>query len=169
MNIHVNKGGRGHRGYSDDQIDLIASLMQEGCSAGQIASRVPWETTRNAIIGIVYRNRRLSEIGFLNGKARVRGNQYTAIDRRHRTPERKRPAGSAAPRRLPSIPTFKAVEIVETKLEDLRPLMVQIEDLQSHQCRWPIGDPRTDAFAFCGHPKRVGSSYCPTHWRLSCG
>lgn len=31
------------------------------------------------------------------------------------------------------------------------------------QCRWPVGDPRSDDFHFCTAPCKPGSSYCETH------
>ncbi len=30
-------------------------------------------------------------------------------------------------------------------------------------CRWPEGDPRTDAFWFCGRPAVAGKPYCGEH------
>jgi GcrA cell cycle regulator len=39
---------------------------------------------------------------------------------------------------------------------------VTLMGLQSHHCRWPIGDPGL----FCGAVKQDGSSYCPEHRRI---
>ena len=30
-------------------------------------------------------------------------------------------------------------------------------------CMWPIGDPRTSDFHFCGEPAHAGRPYCSTH------
>jgi GcrA cell cycle regulator len=30
-------------------------------------------------------------------------------------------------------------------------------------CKWPIGDPSTQDFHFCGHPPKAGSPYCDAH------
>ncbi len=35
--------------------------------------------------------------------------------------------------------------------------------LTNRSCRWPIGNPRTPEFRFCGQPKISGLSYCPAH------
>ena len=35
--------------------------------------------------------------------------------------------------------------------------------LGAGMCRWPEGDPRTDAFWFCGRPAVAGKPYCGEH------
>ena len=40
---------------------------------------------------------------------------------------------------------------------------VKLIDLDSHTCRWPIGDPRDDDFCFCGKKVRSGQTYCDEH------
>ena len=36
-------------------------------------------------------------------------------------------------------------------------------ELTERTCKWPIGDPATENFWFCGHPSEQGKPYCPTH------
>ena len=45
---------------------------------------------------------------------------------------------------------------------------VALEDLEPHHCRWPIGDPQSSNFRFCGKRRRLGASYCQEHWERSC-
>jgi GcrA cell cycle regulator len=40
-------------------------------------------------------------------------------------------------------------------------------ELETGDCRWPVGDPRSDNFHFCGAPQMLGRPYCITHWPLS--
>lgn len=40
-------------------------------------------------------------------------------------------------------------------------------DLESSDCRWPIGDPRQPGFHFCGTQVALGRPYCIEHWQLS--
>jgi len=40
-------------------------------------------------------------------------------------------------------------------------------DLESHDCRWPIGEPRQPDFHFCGAPQLPGHPYCERHWRIA--
>ncbi len=36
-------------------------------------------------------------------------------------------------------------------------------ELTEKTCKWPIGDPATAKFWFCGHPSEQGKPYCETH------
>lgn len=38
-----------------------------------------------------------------------------------------------------------------------------LKDLQSHMCRWPVGDPQDKDFHFCGCRRQHGGSYCTRH------
>ena len=38
-------------------------------------------------------------------------------------------------------------------------------ELEPHDCRWPIGEPRSDLFFFCGGAALDGHSYCAAHCR----
>ncbi len=40
-------------------------------------------------------------------------------------------------------------------------------DLDSADCRWPLGDLDTEAFAFCAAPRLARKSYCAHHARLA--
>lgn len=47
------------------------------------------------------------------------------------------------------------------------PLVTSIGDLEDHHCRWPIGDPRSESFGYCGHRKVRGMPYCEAHCRVA--
>lgn len=40
---------------------------------------------------------------------------------------------------------------------------IKLSELNSHTCRWPIGDPKDDHFCFCGKKVRAGQTYCDEH------
>src|SRR3546814_9250235 len=40
---------------------------------------------------------------------------------------------------------------------------VGLLELTERVCKWPIGDPNDDDFAFCGLPAVPGKPYCPHH------
>lgn len=42
---------------------------------------------------------------------------------------------------------------------------LQMANLKSNQCRWPIGDPDSDNFHFCGETVFTGKPYCYEHCR----
>lgn len=70
--------------------------------------------------------------------------------------------GGVASVKSDSLPVGKRVVIAA----DLDPDPTTARDLEAHDCRWPIGDPRQPlAFSFCGRRKVVGASYCADHLR----
>ena len=42
---------------------------------------------------------------------------------------------------------------------------LQMANLKPNQCRWPIGDPDSDNFHFCGETVFTGKPYCYEHCR----
>jgi GcrA cell cycle regulator len=40
---------------------------------------------------------------------------------------------------------------------------ISLMDLTERTCKWPIGDPATENFWFCGHDSEAGKPYCKTH------
>ena len=40
---------------------------------------------------------------------------------------------------------------------------LKLSELDSHTCRWPIGDPKDDNFCFCGKRVKAGQTYCDEH------
>ena len=42
---------------------------------------------------------------------------------------------------------------------------LQMANLKSNQCRWPIGDPDSENFHFCGETVFAGKPYCYEHCR----
>ncbi len=40
---------------------------------------------------------------------------------------------------------------------------LEMANLKNDQCRWPIGDPDSEGFHFCGKPVFVGKPYCYEH------
>ncbi|MEM9910790.1 MAG: GcrA family cell cycle regulator, partial [Pseudomonadota bacterium] len=39
-------------------------------------------------------------------------------------------------------------------------LHLSLMELTERTCKWPIGDPATDDFSFCGLPVEPGKPYC---------
>ncbi len=81
-----------------------------------------------------------------------------------KTPRPPRPVStSLAPRRIasasaPSEP--QAPQYVE------EPGSATVLTLGAHMCKWPIGDPSSDSFTFCGRRINDGS-YCVEHARVA--
>jgi GcrA cell cycle regulator len=44
---------------------------------------------------------------------------------------------------------------------------LRFEDIREFACRWPLGDPRSGDFAYCGLTPAEGQSYCAGHCRMA--
>ena len=44
---------------------------------------------------------------------------------------------------------------------------LEMASLKPNQCRWPIGDPDSENFHFCGKPVFTGKPYCYEHCRVA--
>ncbi len=70
------------------------------------------------------------------------------------------PNTNPSPRRLPApVPIENVVVPI--------PLNVPLLDLNDQMCKWPIGEPSTDGFLFCGHTNWNRMPYCEYHSRLA--
>ena len=74
---------------------------------------------------------------------------------------------SSATRQLP---VFELAEPVKLRCIELVPRHLALVDLEIGDCRYPYGgDEEGEAITFCGHPRRVGSIYCTSHFHLTSG
>jgi GcrA cell cycle regulator len=53
----------------------------------------------------------------------------------------------------------------EVEIGEMRRL--RFEDIREFACRWPLGDPRSGEFAYCGLTPAKGQSYCAGHCRMA--
>ena len=44
---------------------------------------------------------------------------------------------------------------------------VTIMELKEAMCRWPLGDPSTPEFRYCGSKSPIGDTYCAHHARVA--
>lgn len=44
---------------------------------------------------------------------------------------------------------------------------VTVQTVEEHHCRYPLGDPRSSHFTFCGDDRAPGYSYCAAHCRIA--
>lgn len=85
------------------------------------------------------------------------------------------PAQSSAPPRRTIVPAGQplppqpsANEISPETLASAREVekkarKLTLMELTERTCKWPIGDPATEEFWFCGLPAQPGKPYCETH------
>lgn len=162
--------------YSTQEIEAIAGWLREHLSATEIANKLAVErrcpVSRNAIIGIVHRNKRLAGIGFSGSSGRpLRGSPVPGAPSVPRAPKlnagniRSKKEGRAldppfAPPKPRHVDDGIAPSVYDACARHL-PMMA----LEAGECRWPVNTAaHAEQHLFCGKPALL-SSYCPHHCR----
>ncbi len=157
--------------WTDERVEQLRQHWIEGKSASQIATLLGHGLTRNAVIGKVHR------LG-LSGRAK---SPSSAPPRARPAPPQQQ-ARRPAPPRAASIPQrivhgATALAMAPIALAEAEPeafesvvlpmsLRVTIVELKEAMCRWPLGDPASPDFRYCGSPV-AGGPYCGHHARLA--
>ena len=155
--------------WTDERVELLKKLWADGLSASQIAAKLAGGVTRNAVIGKVHR------MG-LSGRV-TRNRVSTPRTRKTREPSHPgRPSVAPTPRSIGANALKPLAEIEPEPIAD--PVPIRVADipegervtilmLSEKTCRWPIGDPGSEDFCFCGQPPKAGSPYCAGHAALA--
>ena len=155
-------------------------MWAEGNSASQIAKELGG-VTRNAVIGKVHRlglsNRATtSTVGKSDSKAKSAPKSSSKAKQKARKIESTEPkSGNVTSLRRQIIPAgqplppqpsaneispeaLARVSEIEKKAKKLSLL-----ELTEKTCKWPVGDPATEEFWFCGLATQSGKPYCEAH------
>ncbi len=149
--------------WTDERVELLKKLWQDGLSASQIANELGG-VTRNAVIGKVHR------LG-LSGRAK---STATSVQRQRKAVK---PAtktllfhGSRGTMALAPVLMTVAQEEAAPQIAPVAAVVVipmtrrvSIMELREGVCRWPLGDPLQSDFAFCGNDCGSGATYCGHH------
>ncbi|MDE0344861.1 MAG: GcrA cell cycle regulator [Boseongicola sp.] len=161
--------------WTDERVEGLKKMWAEGKSASQIAKDLGG-VTRNAVIGKVHR------LGLSNRA----GASASAPEKKPPRASSSKPASrtktsqvrvvevAVAPRKpivpagRPLPPQPSANEISPEALENVRKVektakKIGLLELTERTCKWPIGDPATDEFWFCGLAVQQGKPYCEAH------
>ncbi len=159
--------------WTDERIELLRKLWLDGLSASRIAAELADGVTRNAVIGKVHR------LG-LSGRVK-------AVAAAAAAPARARELGLPVSARTPIVPPQRAaalpmrgnvalamqsmaMPLAKRTSGDVVPLNehVTIMDLRESMCRWPVGDPTSSEFRYCGGKASAGDGpYCVFHSRMA--
>ena len=72
------------------------------------------------------------------------------------------PAGQPLPPQ-PSANEISPEALAEVREVEKKARKLTLMELTERTCKWPIGDPATDKFWFCGLPATPGKPYCEAH------
>lgn len=143
-------------GWTVERVELLTKLWADGLSCLQIAKELGG-VSRNSVIGKVHRLR-------LPGRGKAATLRDCAISNRSR-------AGLLASSKPRYIIAGSGVVLEKPPGHAPRAIVPQIDEppgactlltLTEHHCKWPVGDPNSDDFTFCG-AKRERGSYCNHH------
>jgi len=171
--------------WTDERVALLKKLWMEGLSASQIAAELSGGVTRNAVIGKVHRLKLSARAKPASVAPRTKAPRPTAPRRPSSSSGTSRGTASAAAsavsqRRSTMAPTMGATALkMETDLEaemvvetnTKAELFIPVEErislleLTEKTCKWPIGDPVSSEFHFCGRESDEGKPYCEFHSR----
>jgi GcrA cell cycle regulator len=160
-----------------DIVNLVSQLWDEGRTGTEIAQTIEVRfgvlLTRNAVIA------KLDRMGKIGSRARGLGASGTS--RAQKEARRRKAAKTmAAKAEVAVVPVAKPEPVkppqgwfaMQSKPQPVKPYderharvfdpgkLVTFDQLEGHHCRFPVGDPRSDNFKFCGEAKVIGLPYC---------
>jgi GcrA cell cycle regulator len=152
--------------WTDERVEQLKKLWNDGLSASQIAGQFGG-ITRNAVIGKVHR------LG-LSGRAKS-PTAGAARPRKARAPSQFARAARPATRGNTALATH-ALPFIDVEpepepelVDNIIPMGQRCSILQLTEatCHWPIGDPGSPEFFYCGGKAVSGQPYCAFHCRVA--
>jgi GcrA cell cycle regulator len=139
--------------WTPERIEQLRSCVGNGMTCSQIAAAIG--VSRNAVIGKIHR------LGLSSGRpAGVRARANCPPRARHSRGPTQRRLLRLAFARAPLDEILSSVVVISTH-------PCSLIDIDVHQCRWPIGDPASTNFLFCGNDAIAGLTYCLGHARMA--
>ena len=178
--------------WNDDRVELLKKMWGEGQSASQIAKELGG-VTRNAVIGKVHRlglsNRNGSgtpAAGPTSAESKPDPKEdakqaKTATRPPSKPAAKPEPANDPAPatatvsrikaiipagQPLPPQPSANEIDpeaLAKVSEIEKKARKLTLMELTERTCKWPVGDPATPNFWFCGLPVQSGKPYCEAH------
>ena len=148
-------------------IATLARMTRAGANASQIAAALGNGLTRNAVLGKIHRLRG-------KGTALPTSAATPALKPKPkpkpRLPRRQHALSygfGAAARPTPDAPPRPVVLTPHDTIDPKAPGLLRLEDLQPHDCRWPLNSAMQGEYFFCGAPQVFDRPYCPAHVALA--
>jgi len=145
--------------WTDERCALAKQLWDSGSSATQIADALDCGLTRNAVCGKLHRMGRCKE-----PRPTTLGAKPARPKQRNKTIKYLTPARGNQMREEEAEFEREAVEM-NTVADAYIPIEQRktVLELKDEHCRWPVGDPGTPSFFFCGATRTPDKPYCATH------
>src|ERR1700737_1276452 len=148
--------------WSDDRVEQLKKLWEAGLSASQIAAELG-NVTRNAGIGKVHR------LG-LSGRAKS-PSSAAPRQRKARPAQHMMRVSRPVSRGNTALAHAFEVELEPDPIayDNVVPMSQRLSLLELNEttCHWPIGDPSSSEFFFCGGKALASLPYCAHHSRIA--
>lgn len=173
--------------WTDERVELLKKMWGEGQSASQIAKELGG-VTRNAVIGKVHRLGLSNRTTGAKSGSEAKEKPAAKATAKPKPQPKTEPARPAPPNPAPvetakaPVPTRKQIipagqplppqpsanEISPEALAKVNEIekkakKLSLMELTERTCKWPVGDPATEDFWFCGLPVQQGKPYCEAH------
>ncbi|AQT41762.1 Global cell cycle regulator GcrA [Bartonella apihabitans] len=185
--IEIKKRSAGMN-WTDERVELLKKLWSDGLSASQIAAQLGG-VSRNAVIGKVHRLKLSGRGKTTKATPRTKKPVETVVNNGTQAPRAPRntpvapvAAAVAASAKKPQPSTIGATAL---KLDFVADAVSEVEEqpstdvvvpmsrhlsllqLSENTCKWPVGDPLSDDFYFCGADAGESGPYCAFHAKLA--
>ncbi|MEY8883495.1 GcrA family cell cycle regulator [Donghicola sp. XS_ASV15] len=179
--------------WTDERVELLKKMWGEGQSASQIAKELGGVTRNAVIgkvhrLGLSNRNAGASAASAPAAAAEPKPAPKPKAEAKPKPAPKPEPAPAAAapapePRPVPvTTPARKAIipagqplppqpsaneipaeALAKVSEVEKKAKKLSLMELTERTCKWPVGDPATPDFWFCGLPVQQGKPYCEAH------
>jgi len=180
-------------GWTDERVNLLIKLWTEGLSASQIAGQLGG-VTRNAVIGKVHRLKlegrtkvqapvaevvakakpTVAEQTLVETVVEIDVPRYAAVAQAGGRSIMRSVGGGGGMQGVTPLKIEPAIEVVIDTPEprvsgEVVPISrnLTLVQLSDRTCKWPLGDPLSADFRFCGNSSNDASPYCQYHARIA--
>lgn len=175
--------------WTDERVEVLKKLWSDGLSASQIAAQLGG-VSRNAVIGKVHRLKLSGRGKTTTAAPRSKKVAPAPVAVASSAPPRPTPppvtatvaqvqttiratatktVGAAALKMEFQAETLVAEPVIQAASDVVIPISRRLTLLQltERTCKWPVGDPLSEDFHFCGHESGESSPYCAYHAKLA--
>ena len=163
--------------WTDERVEQLKKLWAEGLSASQIAAQIGG-VSRNAVIGKVHRlnlpGRAKSGAARRprNKRVNTASNRTAFNNPRSASPSHRNSAihSSASTATALKAEAYTDPDIIMRPVEDVVvPISKKLSlvELNEQTCKWPVGDPMSEDFYFCGNEADETTPYCSYHAKIA--
>ncbi len=151
--------------WTPKKIAKLRELWDKGLSTSEIGKKLG--VTKNSVVGKAHR----LELDARMSPIKTQSDKKEKVEKKSKKPELKVVEKITPKKAEPKIKVVEEIEEEDFEIEELSSKKgkkddhkgVNITQLKLGMCRWPIGDPKSKDFHFCGRPTFKSKPYCLEH------